>query len=92
MSGLNWPKPRQFDGAKFAARYGLQVPERGQPDFYELNGRIYLREGLTLPDNPPIFEAPDPVTKIRVTELYLDTADGQLKALLADRTTRVVSR
>ena len=44
-----------FDGAKFKARYNL-VTE----DFMAREGFIHLRAGLVLPDDPPIFEAPDP--------------------------------
>lgn len=50
-----YPKPKSFDGGKFTARYNL-----GEFDFWADKDFIYLRDGLVLPDDPPIFEAPDP--------------------------------
>ena len=46
-----------FSGRKFAARYGLDPLH---PDFWADEQFLYLRDGLILPDDPPIFEPPDP--------------------------------
>ena len=48
--------PPQFDGGKFARRYGLDSLK----DFFARDGFLHLGEGVVLPDDPPIFEAPDP--------------------------------
>jgi len=53
-----YPKPSEFDGHKFAVRYGLD----GLYDFWADQTTLYLRDGLILPDDPPIFEPPDPPT------------------------------
>ena len=47
-----------FSGAKFAARYGL---DSLAGDFWADENFIYIRDGVNLPDDPPIFEAPDPL-------------------------------
>jgi hypothetical protein len=52
--------PGQFSGKKFAVRYGLDA-EAG--DFWADGQFVYVREGITLPDNPPIFEEPDDPAK-----------------------------
>lgn len=53
---MSWPyDPKTFDGAKFKARYGYT-----NDDFWADTEHIYLREGIVCPDNPPIFEPPDP--------------------------------
>lgn len=54
-----WPiDPALFDGEKFAARYKLR-----REDFHAVreNGQLYLEVSttITLPQDPPIFEAPD---------------------------------
>ena len=55
-----YPKPTAFDGAKFAARYGLNAI-RG--DFWDDgNGFLHVPDGL--PDDPPIFDPPDPVVAV----------------------------
>lgn len=46
--------PLLFDGAKFAERYGLKTPG----DFWSDGTLLFVPEGL--PDDPPIFEPPDP--------------------------------
>lgn len=54
-----YPMPVSFDGAKFALRYGL-----GPFDFWNVGPNIVVPDGL--PDDPPIFDAPDdPVTYLR---------------------------
>jgi hypothetical protein len=45
----------EWSGKKFQARYGL-----GEFDFYD-NGNGSIVTKVELPDNPPIFEAPDPI-------------------------------
>jgi hypothetical protein len=52
-----YPMPAQFDGAKFALRYGLH-PGPTDPDFWSAGGFLHVPEDL--PDDPPIFEAPNP--------------------------------
>lgn len=78
--------PDRFDGAKFAARYGLSSGEDGSPtEFWAAyeGTQLYLYIGrpkvdrtgeivrnpdkspvmddIHLPDDPPIFEPPDPI-------------------------------
>lgn len=52
-----------FDGAKFAARYKLKPVIIGKvPDFWiDGEGFLNIRDDIKLPDDPPIFEAPDPM-------------------------------
>lgn len=58
--------PADFDGAKFALRYGLD-PFARPPQFYSDGmGLLWVPDGL--PDDPPIFDPPDdPVTYLRRT-------------------------
>ncbi len=70
--------PSAFDGTKFAQRYGLD----SQSDFkavYE-NGQMFivLREGLTLPDDPPVFDAPDTGKRDRLAVLRTDAKGRDL--------------
>lgn len=54
---MQFPKPNfEWSGTKFRQRYGL-----GEFDFWD-NGQgfVVLKNGIVLPDDPPIFEAPDP--------------------------------
>lgn len=51
-----YPLPALFDGKKFATRYGLQAEPPA--DFWVHNNVIFVPDNL--PDDPPIFEAPDP--------------------------------
>lgn len=53
---MKYEKPALFDGTKFAVRYKLNSLRM---DFWADEKWVYLRDGITLPDNPPIFEAPD---------------------------------
>ena len=53
-----YPMPTNFDGAKFALRYGLSLVKI-PPDFWSSSGLLYVPDNL--PDDPPIFEAPDPI-------------------------------
>jgi hypothetical protein len=51
----SYPMPEEFDGVKFATRYGLD-PESGA--FWSDGKQLFVPD--TLPDDPPIFEPPDP--------------------------------
>jgi len=51
-----YPLPLLFDGKKFALRYKLNAL---RPDFWCDNAFVYLRDGISLIDDPPIFELPD---------------------------------
>ncbi len=68
---MKWPyDPKAFDGAAFKKRYGYT-----DDDFWAEDGHIYLREGLTCPDDPPIFDAPvprDPELDIKLSEFMAD--------------------
>lgn len=63
-----YPAPANFSGAKLAARYGLN----SMKDFWVSNGLIYVPDGL--PDDPPIFEAPDPPA-VRQSKFNVGTPD-----------------
>ena len=55
MPDTVYTKPAQFDGMKFMIRYGLL-----DTDFHDDGqGHIVVNDGITIPDNPPIWEAPD---------------------------------
>lgn len=57
MADTIYDKPAQFDGEKFATRYGLSVVNM---DFWDDGkGHIVVKDGITIPDNPPIWEGPD---------------------------------
>jgi hypothetical protein len=56
---MSWTIPNNFSGAKFSTRYSLQAIGP-QPDFWVISGELFMREGIVLPDDPPIFEPPDP--------------------------------
>lgn len=55
-----WMITPPFDGGKFATRYSL-----GQRDFWLLGNLLDLRAGVTIPDDPPIIEAPDSPEMVR---------------------------
>jgi len=61
--------PPPFDGGKFSTRYSLNSA-RG--DFWAevLAGQstLFIKDGITLPDNPPIFDPPDPPEIIKRTD------------------------
>lgn len=70
-----------FDGAKFATRYALNPTT---PDFWmqPLNatqGSLHLRAGVTLPDDPPIFDPPDApnITNQKIINEFLTTTDAR---------------
>jgi hypothetical protein len=54
--------PRNFDGAKFATRYGL-TPRNPAQFYMRENDKaetvLVLADGVKIPDDPPIFDAPD---------------------------------
>jgi len=63
-----YPMPINFDGAKFATRYGLNALAG---DFWSDGESLHVPDGL--PDDPPIFEAPDPL---------LPTITSQIETLI----------
>ena len=68
-----YKKPASFDGAKFASRYKLDPFK----DFYDdgLGNLVVLKE---LPDDPPIFEAPDPAVKKPTLEERVTKLEAKL--------------
>lgn len=52
-----YPVPFNFSGSKFAARYGLSTTDGS----FFVGGDGLLHVPDNLPDDPPIFDAPDPV-------------------------------
>lgn len=52
----SYPVIANFDGAKFAARYGL---DSFRGDFFVSKGQLFVPDKL--PDDPPIQEPCDPV-------------------------------
>ena len=77
-----FPRIANFDGAKFAARYSLD-PHK---DFWTEGSNLILRDGVSLPDNPPIQETADsPVVVQRNLAKALIDAQNEiiLRALLA---------
>lgn len=63
----SYPMPAQFDGAKFAARYGLDPFKK---EFWSDSTNLYVPDNL--PDDPPIFEAPDVVIKKTIEQRLAD--------------------
>lgn len=59
----SWPKPAQFDGGKFAKRYGLTEREFGVT-FIDGVEYIYVRDSSKVTGQTPIFEPPDPPKKV----------------------------
>lgn len=61
---MKYTIPKEFDGSKFATRYGLKS-YRGlgivQDFWIDGDGMLNVRDDIKLPDDPPIFEAPDTV-------------------------------
>lgn len=80
LSGLahaqtgGWNIPATFDGGKFAQRYGLNP----QTDFWVTDGKLWLRNGIKLADNPPTFDTQDSLAKRRHAraKAALDKQDG----------------
>ena len=76
-----YPISDQFDGAAFAARYGLD----SRIDFFarrEDDGslRLHLRPGLTLPDDPLVLPVVDTAAQAAATQTEA-TARARLLAL-----------
>ena len=58
-----WVKPQDFDGAKFAARYGLSgIDGDFGVTFVDGVEVVYVKDAFIhlITDDPPIFEPPDP--------------------------------
>ena len=74
-----WPvSSANFDGAKFKARYKLT-----NDDFRYSSDSVCVRAGITLPDNPPIFEASDsPEVAARKREMTRIDQEKVLRAIL----------
>jgi hypothetical protein len=72
-----YPKPKDFDGAKFALRYGLSS-FRGDY-FVDAEGNLHVPDNL--PDDPPIFEAPDSRVPPRNVLAELDELKARLTTL-----------
>lgn len=71
--------PEAFDGSRFSKRYGLD----SHTDFWaakddEGKMHIYLKEGLTISDTTPIFEAPDATKINRMAALRTKLASSDL--------------
>jgi len=57
-----YPAPASFDGAKFAARYGLVLSLSAPAFWIDADNLIHVPDGL--PDDPPIFDPPDAPTVV----------------------------
>lgn len=68
--------PVLWDAKKFAERYRLDL----RRDFY-IDGEGMLIVLPKLPDDPPIFEAPDPPVTIKPVRQELDEIKARLDAL-----------
>jgi hypothetical protein len=69
-----------FDGGKFATRYSLNTLAG---DFWVEGATLFLKDGITLPDNPPIFDPQDSPTVIARNDanVIIDAPQGIGKAL-----------
>jgi len=82
-----WIISTPFDGAKFAARYGLDSlkgdfwMERSPKEEFLL----FVKDGIKLPNDPPIIDPPDTPDEIRKKAFVaaLDKRDPQIDALKA---------
>lgn len=73
-----YPLINNFDGIAFASRYGLQPG-----DFWCMAGQLFLRDGLTLPDDPPIQTACQPIVLLlRSQAVSLATDPGAASKLV----------
>jgi len=75
-----------FDGQKFATRYGLDSLR----DFFcqpidATTQRLFLRQGVTIPDDPPIIDAPDSaaIVERKRAVLSVDSPRAENKLLRA---------
>jgi hypothetical protein len=75
-----YPMPANFDGAKFAARYGLNALAR---DFWCDGLNLHVPDNL--PDDPPIFEAPDsrPVVLRKIAAALAEDEKSESKLMRA---------
>jgi len=71
-----------FDGGKFATRYSLDTLKG---DFWVEGSTLFIKTGIVLPDDPPIFDPQDtPVVVARNNaNVVIDTPQGIGKALRA---------
>jgi len=74
-----YPMPVPFSGAKFASRYELSSLKG---DFWSDGEFLYVPDNL--PDDPPIFEAPDPPKPNVKTRLDAVKTLPELIALLKE--------
>lgn len=74
---MSWSLPANFDGEAFRARYNL-----GEWDYFVTGGNLVLREGITLPDDPPIMDIVNPTQKAQ-QRIHTATVsnDPQAKAI-----------
>lgn len=78
LAGKEWPiSSGEFDGAKFMQRYGLEPT-----DFYVVTrgGQtvLVLKDNVTLPDDPPVFEPSDTTNRDRLSVLRARLKSGDL--------------
>lgn len=75
---MPWTISTPFSGVKFAARYSLT-----NNDFYMVGNQLFLREGVTIPDDPPIVDPPDaPVVVLRnLAVAEIDSGEFRAKLL-----------
>lgn len=74
---MAWRLPENFDGAAFRERYNL-----GEWDYFARDGMLVLRDGITLPDNPPIMEVVDAVNREKKRiDAFATSNDPQAKSI-----------
>jgi hypothetical protein len=75
--------PATFDGEKFRVRYGLAIDDF----FARLNNlgqlELHLKSGITIPDDPPIIESPDPPNIVRRNRAKTTFSDPEMIILRA---------
>lgn len=78
----SWPlSVVNFSGRKFATRYGLVALDG---DFWISGKLLYVKDGVVLPDDPPIMEISDPpadpnaALKAAINTLLADTTNNTL--------------
>ena len=76
--------PPIWDALKFAHRYGLDFGPAGKDFYVGGNGKLVVFP--TLPDDPPIFELPDPpgptekeLLEQRLTKIEADIVDLRVR-------------
>ena len=74
--------PKDFDGGKFAKRYGLDALKG---DFSIAYDMLIVKDETKITDDPPIFEAPDP-PKLEIKQRLDNVKDlKELIAILKER-------